>query len=126
MKKLSLEEFLTKVGGKESDIVSYDNIDEALKAVENNGDALRYVKDDIQNEAIALKAVENNGYALRYVKDDIQNEAIALKAVENNGDALRYVNKAIFKAKTSLKITIEEIEVKFGCTVEIVKTREMK
>ena len=40
---------------------------EALKAVENNGYALRYVKD--QTEAVCLKAVENNGYALQYVKD---------------------------------------------------------
>jgi len=43
------------------------NENEALKAVERDGDALRYVKD--QTEAICLKAVERDGYALRYVKD---------------------------------------------------------
>ena len=37
----------------------------------------------------ALKAVESDGYALRYVKD--QTEAICLKAVESDGDALQYV-----------------------------------
>ena len=37
----------------------------AMKAVERNSDALRYVKD--QTEAVCLKAVENDGYALRYV-----------------------------------------------------------
>ena len=37
----------------------------------------------------ALKAVEQDGDALRYVKD--QTEAVCLKAVEQNGDALRYV-----------------------------------
>ena len=37
----------------------------ALEAVKNNGDALRYVKD--QSEAVCLEAVKNNGYALQYV-----------------------------------------------------------
>jgi hypothetical protein len=61
--------------------------EEALKAVEQNGYALRYVKD--QTEAVCLKAVEQNGYALQYVKD--QTEAVCLKAVEQDGDALQYV-----------------------------------
>ena len=38
-----------------------------LKAVESDGDALRYVKE--QSEAICLKAVETCGYALQYVKE---------------------------------------------------------
>ena len=45
-----------------------------------------------------LKAVEKNGYALRYVKE--QSEAVCLKAVEENGDALQYVKEQ----KTFLKI----------------------
>ena len=40
-------------------------LEDALKAVESDGDALRYVKD--QTEAVCLKAVERNGDALRYV-----------------------------------------------------------
>ena len=43
----------------------------------------------ITNEQVALKAVESNGYALRYVKD--QTEAVCLKAVERDGYALQYV-----------------------------------
>jgi hypothetical protein len=63
-----------------------------LKAVENDGDALRFVKD--QTEAMCLKAVERNGYALQYVKD--QTEAVCLKAVERNGYALQFVGKAFW------------------------------
>ena len=37
----------------------------SLKAVESDGNALQYVKD--QTEAVCLKAVERNGYALQYV-----------------------------------------------------------
>ena len=49
----------------------------------------------ITNENEALRAVENDGYALRYVKD--QTEAICLKAVESVGDALQYVkDRAVF------------------------------
>ena len=43
----------------------------------------------------ALKAVERNGYALQYVKD--QTPEVCLKAVERNGDALRYVDIDTFE-----------------------------
>ena len=49
----------------------------------------------------ALKAVEKNGYALQYVKD--QSEAVCLKAVEKNGDALQYVNPSIFEPDGNAK-----------------------
>ena len=56
----------------------------------------------------AMKAVENNGYALRYVKD--QTEAVCMKAVENNGDALRYVLSVelFVKLAATLKININK------------------
>jgi len=43
------------------------NDQDALKAVESNGYALQYVRE--QTEAVCLKAVESNGYALQYVRD---------------------------------------------------------
>jgi len=56
----------------------------------------------------ALKAVESNGDALMYVKD--QTEAVCLKAVESDGDALRYVlSLELFKslaAKFSIEIDV--------------------
>jgi hypothetical protein len=53
----------------------------------------------------ALKAVENDGYALRYVKD--QTEAVCLKAVGRDGLALQYVmDHALFK-KIAAKFSIE-------------------
>ena len=67
---MTLKEFLEKVDGNESDIIIYASEQEALKAVESDGDALQYVKE--------------------------QTEAICLKAVESDGDALQYVNKKIF------------------------------
>lgn len=39
----------------------------------------------------ALKAVESDGHALRYVPAELRTEAVALKAVESDGDALQYV-----------------------------------
>ena len=66
--------------------------DKAMEAVKQDGNALRYVKD--QTEAICLEAVKQNGYALRYVKD--QTEAICLEAVKQNGYALRYINSNMF------------------------------
>jgi hypothetical protein len=66
--------------------------DDAMKAVEGNGDALQYVQK--QTDEICLKAVERNGYALRYVQK--QTDEICLKAVERNGDALQYVEERMF------------------------------
>jgi len=56
---------------------------------------------------VALKAVERNGYALRYVPAELRTEAVALKAVERNGYALQYVlNKELF-IKIASKLGIE-------------------
>ena len=46
--------------------------------------------------AHCLKAVESDGDALRYVPEAAMSEAVCLKAVERNGDALRYVAKAFW------------------------------
>ncbi len=56
----------------------------------------------------ALKAVERNGDALRYVKD--QTEAVCLKAVESDGGALQYVLNFEIFAKLAVKFgfTVEE------------------
>ena len=70
---MTLQEFLNKVGGNESDIVEYQG-----------------------NEVV--KAVEQDGYALRYVK------------------------KSVFQS--FLEITLKDIEIKFGCSVKIVKEEE--
>ena len=59
----------------------------ALKAVKQDGNALRFVAN--QTEAICLEAVKRNGNTLCYVAN--QTEAICLEAVKQNGDALRYV-----------------------------------
>ena len=72
---------------------------EAIKAVEKNSDALRYVKE--QTPEVCLKAVESDGYALRYVKE--QTPEVCLKAVESDGDALRYVKENIFAAEISIE-----------------------
>ena len=85
-------EFLAKFGITVSATLTLTG-NAALKAVESDGDALRYVKD--QTEPICLKAVESDGYALRYVKD--QTEPICLKAVESDGDALKYVDIDTFE-----------------------------
>ena len=52
-------------------------VDAAIKAVENDGDALQYVKD--QTEAVCIKAVERNGDALQYVLNIDLFKAIAAK-----------------------------------------------
>jgi hypothetical protein len=54
---------------------------------------------------VCLKAVESNGYALQYVKD--QTEAVCLKAVESNGGALQYVKVLEWFISIAAKVGIE-------------------
>lgn len=58
---------------------------------------------------VALKAVEQDDDALQYVPAELRTEAVALKAVEQDGNALQYVlNKDLFiSIATKLNIHIE-------------------
>ena len=85
-------------------------IESAVHAVENDGDALRYVPEAMKTEAVVTKAVERDGYALRYVPEALMTDAVVSKAVERNGDALQYV------LKKSLFISIAA---KFGISINI-------
>jgi hypothetical protein len=116
---MTFENFLSTVNGEEKDIITYTG-DDAIQAVEQNGYALQYIKD--QTEDVCLKAVEQNGDALRYVKD--QTEDVCLKAVEQNGYALRYVNKLVFEATAIMQVTVADIEAKFGCSIKIVRAKD--
>ena len=49
---------------------------EALEAVKQNGDALRYVPEAMLTEAIALEAVKQDGYALQYVPEAMFRDKI--------------------------------------------------
>ena len=94
----------------------YFNEEDSLKAVEQNGYALKYVA--IQTENICLKAVEQNGYALKFVA--IQTENICLKAVEKNDYALQFVKESQFM--TEKELTVAEISELLGFTVKIIKS----
>ena len=64
--QMTLEQFLKKFNASESDIATLTAGSAAIKAVESDGYALRYVKE--QTPEICIKAVESVGDALRYVK----------------------------------------------------------
>ena len=67
-RKLKVVEVLEE--GKSQEEIEFEQWSDekyCLKAVEQDGYSLRYVKE--QTEAICLKAVEQDGYSLQYVKD---------------------------------------------------------
>ena len=64
--KYTLEE-LNRKRKEEMIKFDYDNPEECLAAVRQDGYALAFVKE--QTKEICLEAVKQNGYALRYVKD---------------------------------------------------------
>jgi regulator of extracellular matrix RemA (YlzA/DUF370 family) len=70
--------------------ITYDAIEDeakALRAVQQRGYALQWVKDP--SEAVILAAVQQDGYALQRVKDP--SEAVILAAVQQRGMALQWV-----------------------------------
>ena len=71
----------------------YFNEEKALDAVERNGFALQYVKE--QTLEICLEAVKQNGDALQYVQN--QTPELCLEAVKQNGYAIQFVNPIIFE-----------------------------
>ena len=94
--EMTLHEFLISFGADESAIVVLEG-QQAIKAVKQDGYALRYVRDQI--EAICIAAVKQDGNALRYVRD--QSEAICIAAVKKNAGALTYVDKRVFAGPSS-------------------------
>ena len=92
-KMTRLKDFLKKVNGKETDIITYKG-------------------------AEALSEVKKDGYTLRFVKE--QTEAICLEAVKQNGDALRFVNETIFEEEVE-EMTLEQICKLLNKTIKIVK-----
>ena len=80
---------LDELKNKKKEIIrfDYDNPEECLEAVKQNGWALQFVKE--QTEEICLEAVKQNGWALQFVKE--QTEEICLAAVKQDGMALEYV-----------------------------------
>jgi hypothetical protein len=69
--------------------------DEAIKAVEQNGDALQYASKELQGDReVVLKAVGQDGYALEYASINLKNDkAFVLKAVGKDGYALEYASE---------------------------------
>jgi ribosomal protein S2 len=88
---MTLQEFLKIFNASENDIKTI-SLENAMEAVKQNGNALRYVKE--QTESICMEAVKQDGYTLRYVKE--QTESICMEAVKQDGYALQYVDKRIF------------------------------
>ena len=67
-----------------------DDRDVVLKAVGQNGMALRYASGKLRNdEVVVLVAVEKYGLALQHASTTLRNErGVVLAAVKNDGEAL--------------------------------------
>ena len=66
----------------------------------------------------ALSAVKQEGDALRYVQ--MQTEEICLAAVEQDGYALQFVQENMFKQEP-IELTLEEIASRFNIDVNLLK-----
>jgi hypothetical protein len=62
-----------------------------LKAVQENGWAIKYIPSEQQSEGVRLAAVQKNGSAIYYIPADQQSEEVRLAAVQQNGFALEFI-----------------------------------
>ena len=63
--------------------------DQWIQALSDNGMLIRYYK-GIKSEEICLTAVQNNGYAIQFIKD--QQEKVVIAALRQNVRCIKYVN----------------------------------
>ncbi|MDQ1337790.1 MAG: hypothetical protein QG617_757 [Campylobacterota bacterium] len=71
--------------------------DEVLKAVKENGRALKYVSEELRGDReIVLEAVKNNADALQYASDELRSDReIVLEALNYDGDYLKYASEEL-------------------------------
>ena len=82
--------------------------EEMLKAVKDNGYALRDADDTLKaDREIVLEAVRDNGYALEYADDSLKTDReLVLEAVRHNGIALEYADDSL---KADREVVLEAV-----------------
>jgi len=103
---------------KKNEYYRYFTREAAIQAVQQNGFALRFVKN--QTDEICRLAVQEDGIALQFVKNQI-NEICKL-AVQQNCLALQYVNEDVLQETEEL--TLEEVCEELGRDIKIIKGDE--
>ena len=79
---------------------NYDKL--ALKAVQQFGQALGYVPEELRTPELCLAAVQQNGYALEYVPKKVLTPELCLAAVKQDGRALSAVPEELRTPKLCL------------------------
>ena len=67
------------------------NDNDIIKAVQQGGNALKFVPKECKTEKLCHLAVQKNGWALGFVPKKLRTEEICKIAVQQNGMALKYV-----------------------------------
>ena len=95
--------------------INWNNKKEVLIAVNQNGAALEYASEQLQNDKeVVLTAVNQNGNALLYVSKDFKNDKeVALAAVNQDADALYDVSERLKNDKDLVLIAVT----KDGCAL---------
>ena len=73
----------------------------AMAAVQKNGRALEYAREDMKKDKeVVMAAVQKNGQALQYAHEDMKRDKeVVMAAVQKDGGALRYAHEDIKKDK---------------------------
>ena len=93
--------------GRKEQIMDWNNMDwnnkqEVLEAVKQDGRALRFASAELKNDKeFVLEAVKQKGYALRFASAELRNDKdVVLEAVKQDGDALEYASAKLKNDKT--------------------------
>jgi len=109
-------------------------VEQALEAVKNFGDALKYVPEELRTAEVCLEAIRHSewvkgeilttGNALEFVPETLKTAELCAEAVKNNCKAIEFMPKSLITAKLCTDV------VKYYCMVlqyipEEFKTQEL-
>jgi predicted secreted acid phosphatase len=101
--------------------MNWDNEQEVLERVKQDGNALYYASKRLQdNEKIVLEAVKQYGYALYWASKRLQdNEKIVLEAVKQDGETLYHASERLQnQIKTSGLDSLKETKLPGAITLD--------
>ena len=89
-------------GGFYMENINWNDKEEVLKLVQQDGTALEYTSEEVRNnKEVVLNAVQQDGWALEYASEKLRNDKdIVMTAIQKNGCALQFASDELCNNKT--------------------------
>ena len=102
-------------GGFYMENINWNDKEEVLKLVQQDGTALEYASEEVRNnKEVVLNAVQQDGWALEYASEKLRNDKdIVLNAVQRSGLALEFASKELQDNKKIVLVALQNTQFAF-------------